>query len=229
MILDCPSCRSRFLVPDVKIPPQGRTVRCGSCAHQWHVEKPADGPSLVDDIYTDPVPEAEDIPAADADSMAATANVPAIHKRTIPLKPFKIAVPVMAAVWLILAFVTYFPSWHDAPVLRGIYGVFGVTTTEGLVFSDVHMERAETETKTRFILSGSIVNHAAVPRLVPAVYIALKDAENGVLWGRHYPVNVILKPGEVYPFRIVNVETSFAEKVATIVLDLGNSLELAMR
>ena len=39
MILECPNCGTQFNVPDGAIPPEGRKVKCASCAHKW-VAKP---------------------------------------------------------------------------------------------------------------------------------------------------------------------------------------------
>ncbi|MGM0559929.1 MAG: DUF3426 domain-containing protein [Pseudomonadota bacterium] len=36
MILTCPSCQSRFNVPDGSLGAGGRRVRCGDCRHVWH-------------------------------------------------------------------------------------------------------------------------------------------------------------------------------------------------
>lgn len=36
MILVCPSCGSKFNVPDGAIPPAGRKVKCAQCQHVWH-------------------------------------------------------------------------------------------------------------------------------------------------------------------------------------------------
>lgn len=42
MILTCPACSTRYVVPDNAISAEGRTVRCAKCRHSWH----QDGPEL---------------------------------------------------------------------------------------------------------------------------------------------------------------------------------------
>ncbi len=230
MILNCPQCSARFLVADSLIPAGGRTVRCGACTHQWHVNHPAgtvaeDFKQLLSEaVESTPTPtEQEQTP------QTPTPNVPAIAERKWPVRPFKIAALAFAVLWAVLALLTYFPRGMHMPVIGSVYSLFGVQPTTGLAFADIAMERVDGETKTQFIVSGNITNHTAQTRTVPIVHVSLNDADGETLWSREYPVQIELKAGEKYPFRIVNIETSFAENVKTITLDLGNALELFSR
>lgn len=40
MILTCPECKSRYVVNPNALMPNGRTVRCAKCSHNWFEDKP---------------------------------------------------------------------------------------------------------------------------------------------------------------------------------------------
>lgn len=40
MIITCPACSTRYVVPDSAIGAEGRTVRCAKCRHSWFQEGP---------------------------------------------------------------------------------------------------------------------------------------------------------------------------------------------
>jgi predicted Zn finger-like uncharacterized protein len=52
MIISCPACVTRYVVPDSAIGADGRTVRCAKCRHSWF----QDGPTL--EPRPDPAPAA---------------------------------------------------------------------------------------------------------------------------------------------------------------------------
>ncbi|ANY19274.1 hypothetical protein A6F68_00745 [Tsuneonella dongtanensis] len=44
MIIACPACATRYVVPDSAIGAEGRTVRCAKCRHSWFQDGPALAP-----------------------------------------------------------------------------------------------------------------------------------------------------------------------------------------
>lgn len=82
MIIACPACSTRYVVPDSAVGVDGRTVRCAKCRHSWFQQGPdialpperATAPEPMPPHTQTPIPEVEPAaPAPVADTVADTA------------------------------------------------------------------------------------------------------------------------------------------------------------
>lgn len=77
MILTCPSCRTKYVVPDSAIGLDGRRVRCAQCRFSWF----QDGPDALPDASVPPAAPATPRPAP----VAPPASDPAAEQPPMPV------------------------------------------------------------------------------------------------------------------------------------------------
>lgn len=85
MIIACPACATRYVVPDSAIGVDGRTVRCAKCRHSWFQDGPAQ-----------PEPAAE-APPAPADAAPTIEREPEPEPEPAPSPEPRITDPPLAA------------------------------------------------------------------------------------------------------------------------------------
>ncbi|MEO1046528.1 MAG: zinc-ribbon domain-containing protein [Pseudomonadota bacterium] len=111
MIIACPSCGTRYAVPDSAIGATGRTVRCAKCGHSWHQAGPGQAvrqPRAVPPpAKAPPAPEPAAVPETPEPEVAAPDPEP-----STPAKPEPAADSIDAP--------PSFRSAPDTPPMGGI-------------------------------------------------------------------------------------------------------------
>jgi predicted Zn finger-like uncharacterized protein len=216
MIIECPSCSTRYLVQIGLFAEGGRQVRCALCKHEWHVKLP----TAVDVVA--PPPGFAPIPEPSPPSSPLSSRPPAPNKPETPAKPtanlpavieksffpnnllFFLVATVLFAILASVLIVERYSVAKAFPELTGFYHVLGLNVSpgwEGLVFEGVKSELRYDGGTMKLFVDGTICNTTIEAKAIPDIDArALGPDKSAILsWRVDAPVPSI-EPGGKIPF-----------------------------
>ncbi len=180
MILTCPSCSTRYLLPPAALGASGREVRCARCGHVWHQAPPADLPRTVDLIEPVRPPGAASLGSAGAEPVRNLPGPPVPQRNGAALGWLLFLVVLAGGLGAAALYRDRIvESWPPSGKLFELVGL--PVTAYGLALSDPVSERSTEGSAEILTVSGTIQSTLATARPVPPVWVSLTDDKGRVL------------------------------------------------
>jgi predicted Zn finger-like uncharacterized protein len=229
MILSCPACKTRYVVPDSAIGATGRQVRCAACRHSWmqgaspretgavplaraESPSPAYAAPRMPPLGEEPAREIPPSPPRPPSSLIgpapaaeegfdAFAHQPPFRPRRNPAKMWTIIVAVAAALMLIA---TAAIAWFGLPQLSND---LVMRTATPLTISGKPERQSLASGNDLLTVSGMITNPTDQVQRVPPIKAELRDISKRAVysWAISPPVKE-LQPRQSVPFNSAEID-----------------------
>lgn len=224
MILTCASCSTRYYADDGTIGPNGRTVRCAACQHEWFAEPQLvlsdSAPKAPEPLTRERVERMRRASEEPGPAPSAAARYRQQQADRMRRERARVAMVAWGATGAALA-----ASVTGAAVFRqdvaeiwprsaSAFAAVGLeVNVYGLEFEDIAVERAFDGATPILLVSGEVRNIGRDDKSAPPIRITLRDGQSNELFEvLHSMEGVAVRAGAGAPFQ-VRVENPPAEAV----------------